>query len=34
VFEAVFWGFVGGFALIVGAVLGLAFRCRPASPAL
>jgi ZIP family zinc transporter len=26
VLEAAFWGFVGGFALIVGAVLGLAFR--------
>jgi ZIP family zinc transporter len=26
VLEATFWGFVGGVALIVGAVLGLAFR--------
>ena len=24
--EAAFWGFVGGFALIVGAVLGLAWN--------
>lgn len=27
--EASFWGFVGGFALLVGAVAGLAFRASP-----
>jgi zinc transporter, ZIP family len=27
--EAAFWGFVGGFALIVGAVLGLVWRTPP-----
>jgi len=29
VLEAAFWGFVGGVALLVGAVLGLAFRTPP-----
>ncbi|MDQ3887209.1 MAG: ZIP family zinc transporter [Actinomycetota bacterium] len=27
--EAAFWGFVGGFALLVGAVVGLIWRIRP-----
>src|SRR5262245_65828163 len=27
--EAAFWGFVGGFALIVGAVVGLTVRTPP-----
>jgi zinc transporter, ZIP family len=29
VLEAAFWGFVGGLALLVGAVLGLAWRVSP-----
>jgi ZIP family zinc transporter len=29
VLEAAFWGFVGGFALLVGAALGLALRTPP-----
>jgi zinc transporter, ZIP family len=29
VLEAAFWGFVGGFALLVGAVLGLVWRVPP-----
>jgi zinc transporter, ZIP family len=29
VLEAAFWGFVGGLALLVGAVLGLALRVSP-----
>jgi ZIP family zinc transporter len=27
--EAAFWGFVGGFALVIGALAGLAFDARP-----
>jgi ZIP family zinc transporter len=29
VWEAAFWGFVGGFALLIGAVLGLIWRTPP-----
>jgi zinc transporter, ZIP family len=29
VLQAAFWGFVGGFALLIGAVLGLIWRTPP-----